>query len=805
MRDELTEKLRRFTTRPFHCRALPGLALMVLAILFSGSHMDVVRSQESPHAAATGIQDVLNKRCVVCHGCYDAPCQLKLSSPAGWLRGASKEKVYQSSRLEDAPLTRLGIDATTVPGWRRKGFFPVAEGDADAADSGKASVLEQLLLAGRETSFKLGAPLPDSIDISPLRDSVCPAPDEMKKYLKDHPDGGMPFAMAPLPQEDFERLLAWARAGAPVPAQPDPLPAGVLAQLAEIESFFNREPIKDKLVARYLYEHLFLAHLHLEGDDPGRFFRLIRSRSGPGTAPVEIATRRPFDDPGGAFHYRLVPLAGAILHKEHMVYEIGPKRLQRYDALFREPDWSLDALPAYSKAAGGNPLSIFREIPARSRYQLLLDDALYFVRSFIRGPVCYGQVAVNVIEDRFWVSFLAPDADLSITDPTFLEKAIPILELPVAQDDGKLSKRLESFLSLGPVKYQDFRRVRYARKFRSEGGPDYEDIWDGDGTSVDARLTVYRNFSSASVVTGFVGGVPETAWVIDFPLFERIYYNLVAGFDVFGNVEHQLTTRLYMDSLRREGERIFLSFLPPGIRLPLHETWYQGPLVSLVDNWKESILDTSSPTAISFDTSNAKSEFLMELLRIPPQLWQETDPINRCKGDGCAVSDTAAGRLRPLTTKPAPFARFMPDISVLLVERGQVDEIFTIVHDMAHSNVAFIFNEDLRREPKNDSLTIVPGLFSSYPNFFFRLAEADLGRFVETVRGIRNQDDYIEFVARYGVRRTDEDFWSVFDRVQAGLNQQDAIQAGILDLNRYRDPKPLDPIERLLELTFPGD
>jgi uncharacterized membrane protein len=27
------------------------------------------------------VRPILQRRCVVCHGCYDAPCQLKLSSP----------------------------------------------------------------------------------------------------------------------------------------------------------------------------------------------------------------------------------------------------------------------------------------------------------------------------------------------------------------------------------------------------------------------------------------------------------------------------------------------------------------------------------------------------------------------------------------------------------------------------------------------------------------------------------------------------------------------------------------------------
>jgi len=43
------------------------------------------------------VKPVLERRCVVCHGCYDAPCQLKLSSIEGLQRGASKEKVRRHS------------------------------------------------------------------------------------------------------------------------------------------------------------------------------------------------------------------------------------------------------------------------------------------------------------------------------------------------------------------------------------------------------------------------------------------------------------------------------------------------------------------------------------------------------------------------------------------------------------------------------------------------------------------------------------------------------------------------------------
>ena len=51
-------------------------------------------------------------------------------------------------------------------------------------------------------------------------------------------------------------------------------------------------------------------------------------------------------------------------------------------------------------------------------------------------------------------------------------------------------------------------------------------------------LTVFRHLDNASVVQGFVGAIPETLWVMDYPLLERTYYALVVNFNVFGNVGH---------------------------------------------------------------------------------------------------------------------------------------------------------------------------------------------------------------------------------------------------------------------------
>ena len=56
-------------------------------------------------------------------------------------------------------------------------------------------------------------------------------------------------------------------------------------------------------------------------------------------------------------------------------------------------------------------------------------------------------------------------------------------------------------------------------------------IWDGDGDNKNSALTVFRHGDSASVVQGFVGEPPKTAWLINYPLLERIHY-MVSGIEL---------------------------------------------------------------------------------------------------------------------------------------------------------------------------------------------------------------------------------------------------------------------------------
>ena len=138
-------------------------------------------------------------------------------------------------------------------------------------------------------------------------------------------------------------------------------------------------------------------------------------------------------------------------------------------------------------------------------------------------------------------------------------------------------------------------------------------------------LTVYRHFESASVHRGLLGTLPKTQWVIDYPLFERIYYALVAGFDVYGTVGHQLALRNYMDELRVEGESYFLDFMPPAQRQEIMQSWYKG-----VDLKKMHYYPTALPSKISFVTADPKREFIEAMVNnhFAPAAKIGFDPVN---------------------------------------------------------------------------------------------------------------------------------------------------------------------------------
>jgi hypothetical protein len=324
----------------------------------------------------TRIQPIFDNRCVACHSCFNAPCQLNLQSYSGLTRGATKLEVYDGSRPNSVAPTRLDIDGHTVADWRAKGFFDVI-GDRDPA---RTLLMQFLRLRTQHSSVQPTKSASDS--------NFCPADSEAVANLaRSHSEVGMPYGLPPLSQADVAILDAWVLRGAPGPspesvASRRVIPSALQPQVGAWESFFNGGTPREKLVARYLYEHLFLAHLHFAGDASSQrpaFFRLVRSRTPCDSGIDEIAARRPNDDPGTSFQYCLSRIDQTIVGKTHIPYELSPGKLARIRQLFLEPKWEATTLPGYQEATAGNPFATFADIPVRARYQFLLDDAEYEV------------------------------------------------------------------------------------------------------------------------------------------------------------------------------------------------------------------------------------------------------------------------------------------------------------------------------------------------------------------------------------------------------------------------------------------
>ena len=180
------DRYHRHPSRPCRTRtglhSEPAVLVCLLVVMLAGAACSSAPPLVLPPLpAVTGgpvsyreqVQPVLERRCVVCHGCYDAPCQLLLSSPEGIERGASKEVVYDTDRLTAMQPTRLFIDAHSTAEWRERGFFSVT-GDPDAANS--PALLLLMLQLGRAHPFAPGEKLPESVGLDINRALTCPRP-----------------------------------------------------------------------------------------------------------------------------------------------------------------------------------------------------------------------------------------------------------------------------------------------------------------------------------------------------------------------------------------------------------------------------------------------------------------------------------------------------------------------------------------------------------------------------------------------------------------------------------------------------
>jgi hypothetical protein len=750
---------------------------------------------EAPLGSYELVQRVFDQRCIACHSCNNAPCQLKLTDYEGFTRGMSQTLVYEPTRLKALDPTRLGIDAQSDQAWRAKGFHSVHESSETIANSPFFRALKSQITEPPAAAVALS--------------HTCPVnPIALEKYLQASPLNLMPYGLPPLEEKEKRVLTSWVEKGSKPPTKiPSVLPATEQQTLMAWQSFLNKNDLNGRLVARYMYEHLFQAHLYLDAKSLN-FHRLIRSRTACDSGMSEIATRRPTDDPGPSMYYCFQRYAETIVEKTHLTYLMDDKKLARVKEIFFAEPWQAKDWPGYANAL--NPFITFEAIPVKARYRFLLEDSKYHVGTFIKGPVCNGAVAVDSIDENFFVLFMNPDSELMVRDPQFARSSQPELILPA--EGGSQTGKVKMLTYL--ARYVKAERAYKALKRKSRdqlfpNGYALTDFWNGDEQNPNAALTVFRHFDNSYVLQGLQGGMSNTVFVLDYSLFERLVYNLSVGFDVFGTISHQLHTRIYMGLIRRESEDNFLNFLAPEARRPLFKRYYEGMFPAVEAKVLGSEPDLDFPTQIKFDgIENADTQLIRKIVneRLSDKVLSTRDTINtrlltmpatQLEFTPPIAPIESFKQLSQVPSSLAPFVGFMPDVSLLLVQQSnKVAEVYTLIRNKAHSSLGLIFLESKYRDPANDTLSIVKGLAASYPNYFYLVNDKDVARFAAEMLQVKSRAEYGSFNQKWGVARKNPSFWKISDSLHEYLRRVDPTEFGYLDYTHYdvwsevtKDPK----------------
>lgn len=731
------------------------------------------------------VKPVLENRCVVCHGCYDAPCQLKLSSPEGIDRGFSPEVVY-ATRFSEVEPTRLFVDGKSTQEWRDKKypFKPVLNERSQTPIANlKGSVLYQTLELKKVHPLPTTDILPSDFNFSLTRSQTCPSIETMDSYKENSPLAGMPYGLPAIDNSEFKVLKEWVKQGSPM-AQPTDLNDSIKQRVSEWEHRINGNDNKTILVGRYIYEHLFLGHLYfseekVSEDELPVYFNLVRSRTAPGQPIDEIASRRPYQDPKvDDVYYRLRRETGTILDKTHMPYSLNAERAERWDELFYKNSFTVKFLPDYKKS---NPFIVFASIPAHVRYEFMLDNAQFFIDGFIKGPSCRGQVALSVIQDKFWVFFRDPKNLKSEAYGNFIYQQAENLDLPSDFSVNnytltswlKYSKKENSYIN---AQKEALSNKEIAHKFLGA-----DTIWQGNENS---GLTVFRNYDSGIVLNGLHGETPKTAWLINYPVFERIHYLLVAGFDIYGPVRHQLLARLYMDFLRIESEMSFITLLPKEERKREIKSWYRDSTSEIHEYLNGHNFFFDQENTIEYKTDNHKNEILTRLRArhynsLPKKLSDDS---------GTSLVTVNQGELAQLQKLPNLAVQQLGQISFIYVEDEMShQQSFTLLRHNSYKNVSSLLFSESNHLPKIDHAELFHGYIGSYPQVIFNVKKSQLSAFVQQFTSVVDKKSYKQLLDNFGIRRTHPDFWRYSDKVHQVHKKDDNIVYGLFDYNRLEN------------------
>lgn len=254
---------------------------------------------------------------------------------------------------------------------------------------------------------------------------------------------------------------------------------------------------------------------------------------------------------------------------------------------------------------------------------------------------------------------------------------------------------------------------------------------------------------------------------------------------MFGTVTNQVATRLYIGHLRMQGENLFLTFLPADQRTAIRTSWYVGATSSLDYESYDRLRGLSHGTHVKYGPGDPVSQLLQRLIARNPAVSGPPDLLNRCARPPCdrkgatALERRAERAPQPLAGVRGPWVALMPEIAFLRVRDASGNTAaYSLVHDRAHTNVAFMFDEAARLVPADDTLTIARGDFGNDPNFVFSVDAADVEAFARALAAVRDEIDFAAVVETRGVRRTSSEIWATVDWLHADDRRRERRRPG---------------------------
>ena len=638
--------------------------------------------------------------------------------------------------------------------------------------------------------WKPNESIPKHIQIDSITHKTeAPTRREMAGYALAKPRQGMPFATAGLDAKEYTTLMAWLEQGAKFDTAP-PQPTKVeKSRIAEWEELLNsQDDLEHRLVGRYLFEHMYAFHCYFDIESP-HFFALVRSSTPPGQPAKPISTRFANSEIKGAAWYRFMVVDLEIHLKRHVPKDCTGDALQLCKQMLFKIPFTVDELPGFSDEERLNPLTTFAAIPAKSRYNYLLRNAFLHEQCVTTGPSCRGSLNVSTTPEQTWRIFENPETSLLCNDQEYYDSVAPLL-YHQRQLNGifNSAKTLRQYFDASEKS-----KAILVKKRVENPRSNLSDIWKGDRPDDIVAYTLVRHDDNAFLIPGLCGPFPAGMNLDNLATIERRYYISDVNFDVFSNVGEIIATRDNYADNRLDCELNYLRFYPPGQRnqelMRMYRHGVKDPIIKA-----KLPGDINFPSQFDFKTDNVRIEFMTAVMEHLKEHVPVHDNIFR-PGQGVEVSAVAkafrhiADRASALYGNEATsFRQYLGESTIVRVDsEGKDPAMYTLAVTWGTEKLGFVGNIFLRPEVKYDRIEVYETVMTAYPNFMFHVKDTEAMEFAKTLTAANSEAKMLAVVDRWGVRRTNPNFWEIFHSAEDYMRKQNARYAGILDANRYHD------------------